>query len=79
MDEDDSDVDVDIDDDDDREEPLEANESSELSEGLRLLCGKYLCFAKEWNGEADSDTGGRWIGSIVPIESSERGEVSSIR
>ncbi len=79
MDEDDSDIDVDIEDDDDREELLEVNESSELDEELRLLCGRYLCFAKEWNGEADSDIGGRWIGSIVPIESSERGEVSSIR
>ena len=55
VDEDDSDVDDDSDLDDDLEEPLEVKESSELDDALRLLCGKYLGFV----GEGDGDTGGR--------------------
>jgi hypothetical protein len=57
--EDDSDVDDDIEDDDDREELLEVSESSEPDDALRPLCGKYLGFAKEPNGEGDRDPGGR--------------------
>lgn len=77
---DDSDVEDDIEEEDDREEPsLEANESSELDEALRLLWGKYLDFDKEPNGEGDRDMGGRSIGSIFVTETSEREEVSSIK
>jgi hypothetical protein len=79
--EDDSDVDIDNEEDDEREDPLEENEneSSELDDELRLLCGKYLGFARASNGEADRDAGCGEIGSMVPIERSERGEVSSMR
>ena len=81
MEEDNSDVDVDIDKDDEREDLLEENEneSSELDDELRLLCRKYLDFAEASNGEADRDTGGSGVGSIMPIERSERGEASSMR
>lgn len=77
VDEDDSDVDdnSDVDDDDDLEEPLEVNESSELDDTLRLPWGKNLGFV----GEGERDMGGRRICSILPIERSGRGEVSSIR
>lgn len=80
VDKDDTNVEDDIDDDDDREEPLEVNESSEPDDALRPLCAKYLGLAGELtNGEGDRDMAGSRFDSIVKLERSERGEVSSIK